>query len=150
MTTSAINNSAMITPKPLQLVSLDNNADEDNFKFNEESLNFVLSQIPPGCRIAIISVVGGFRTGKSFLLNWFMQYLSHYGSEMCSKTLDDDGNEFEAPKWYECVPFISKEEGFQWSGGEDRITAGIWLWSKPFFLTSANGNMAVLMLDTQG
>lgn len=151
----SINIDAMFSPKPLQLVSIscNNEAEEgENFIFHEESLQFVLSQVPLGCKISIVTVVGGFRTGKSFLINWFMQYLLHNGNKISTTTLgEDEDNEFDTPKWYECIQSISKEEGFHWNGGEDRVTTGMSLWSKPFFVTNeSNENMAVILIDTQG
>lgn len=34
-----------------------------------------MSKIPPNTPVSILSVVGAFRTGKSFLLDFFLEYL---------------------------------------------------------------------------
>ena len=39
--------------------------DEENaFNFNEENLETILGKIPPKTKVAVVSVVGAFRTGK--------------------------------------------------------------------------------------
>ena len=54
----------------------------------------------------IISIVGSFRTGKSFILNAFLQYLK-YGK-----------------------PYPG-ENGFHWAYGSNSHTKGIWMWNTP-------------------
>ncbi len=40
---------------------------------------------------------------------------------------------------------------FEWKGGENRMTTGIWIWSKPFVRQAVDGTrVAVLLIDTQG
>ena len=47
----------------IQIVST--GEDEENaFNFNEENLESILSKIPSNTKVAVLSVVGAFRTGK--------------------------------------------------------------------------------------
>lgn len=40
---------------------------------------------------------------------------------------------------------------FEWRGGSERMTTGIWMWSEPFVLRTEGGkDVAVLLVDTQG
>lgn len=59
--------------EPIQIISFD---ETKKLKLNTEKLERILNQehikkLP----IVIISVVGAYRTGKSFLLSWLIRYL---------------------------------------------------------------------------
>ena len=124
----------------LQIVSVGTEEDAFAFTFLEDNLNSILSQIPPGWKVAVISVVGAFRTGKSFLLSWFLRYL-HYISENKDAPSSD--------KWYYTFQTLGND-GFDWRGGAERNTTGIWMWKKPHFIQLAGEKVAVLLVDTQG
>ena len=60
--------------EPIQIISFD---ETKKLKLNKEKLERDLNQdhikkLP----IVIISVVGAYRTGKSFLLSWLIRYLN--------------------------------------------------------------------------
>ena len=42
--------------------------------------------------------------------------------------------------------------GFEWRGGANRHTTGIWMWSEPFVRRdpASNEDIATLLMDTQG
>ena len=61
--------------KPVQVIAIDEQ--ENTFSLNEEKLNLILSKVPPKMKLSVVSVVGAFRTGKSFLLDFFLKYLRY-------------------------------------------------------------------------
>jgi atlastin len=73
-----------------------------------------------------VSVAGAFRTGKSFILNFFLRYLKWRIS----------ASDNEAEDW---LNIDSKLEGFSWRGGDDRDTDGILIWPEPFILENKSG-----------
>jgi len=136
----------MTEPQPLQIVST--GEDEENaFNFNEENLESILSKIPPNTKVAVLSVVGAFRTGKSFLLTFFLRYL-RYGN------VDDLSLNWmtEHPDSAGDSDNLSNTEGFKWRGGQERQTTGIWMWSEPFIrkVSHCPESIAIVLMDTQG
>ncbi len=49
--------------------------EEKSFQLNQGNLKHVMSQVELGMPVAIVSVVGAFRSGKSFLLSCFLESL---------------------------------------------------------------------------
>ena len=147
-----------IPPSARQIVSIGTESDSYAFTFHEEELNAILRRIPAGWKVCVVSVVGAFRTGKSFLLSWFLRYLEAHcvqrsggkggiSSSSSSQHVDD------GKKWYERVQTLNQHEGsFDWRGGKERNTTGMWMWSDPYFLPrpSVGDQVAVLLVDTQG
>ncbi|XP_077494149.1 atlastin-3-like [Amblyomma americanum] len=83
--------------------------------------------------VAVISLAGGFRKGKSFMLSFFLRFLYNLGS----------------PVWLGSPS--EPLRGFKWRGGCDRHTTGILIWREVFLVkTPEHGELAVLLMDTQG
>ena len=67
--------------------------DGNEFKLNIDNLTLILDKIPAGTKVAVVSVVGAFRTGKSFLLNFFLRYLrSGVQTDLSDDWMKRDGN----------------------------------------------------------
>jgi atlastin len=116
--------------------------------------------------IAIVSIMGAYRTGKSFLLDLFLRFLRYREASVNSAT-PMEANESEIPDWLlyegehidEGTSNKLSRIGFEWRGGMDKVTEGIWLWSKPFVLetevflddgSKSVRKVSVLLLDSQG
>ena len=147
------------TPIAVQIVSVGTEEDAYAFTFHEERMLSVLSKIPPGWKVSVVSVVGAFRTGKSFLLSWFLRYLSYHSisgpAGKKGEAKAGEGGDGDAKKWYEQFQNLGND-GFDWRGGYERNTTGIWMWSEPSFLRRSNPltgedeDVAVVLVDTQG
>jgi atlastin len=121
--TEAVPNKVQQTP--LEIVS-------GNFELNMENLTKVLKRREiAGSPVAIISVSGVTRTGKSFLLTILMLYLKYY------KQSNKFGSVVE--------PIHSI---FPWKSGNKPHTAGIWMWPQPFYVEGIE--IPILLMDTQG
>ncbi|CAB3409766.1 unnamed protein product [Caenorhabditis bovis] len=84
-------------------------------------------------------VAGAFRKGKSFLLNFFLEYLYNL-----HKSQQTDAN-------LEWLTDDCQIHGFHWRAGVKRDTVGIWLWGEPIMIESISGEtFAVILMDTQG
>lgn len=66
---------ALIIPA-VQIITV--NESGDGFTLHAEKVRHVLKQVPADCKVAVVSVVGAFRTGKSFLLDMMLRYLRYY------------------------------------------------------------------------
>ena len=149
------------SPSAVQIVSVGTEEDKYAFTFHEDRLNSVLAKVPPGWKVSVISVVGAFRTGKSFLLTWFLRYLRYHGTCDPALAMDADadagkGEASDSEKWYNQFEAMGQAEGFNWRGGAERNTTGIWMWSDPHFIrrtspaTGEREDVAVILVDTQG
>jgi atlastin len=133
----------MTGPRAYQIVSIGTEDDKYAFQFDKDKLQSVLEKVPSQATVAVVSVVGAFRTGKSFLLSWFLRYLEHL------KSVATSSNSAVALKdelWYNKFQSIGND-GFDWKAGAERNTTGIWIWSEPYMITD---DKAVLLIDTQG
>ncbi|KAF4514004.1 UNVERIFIED_CONTAM: hypothetical protein B566_EDAN018680, partial [Ephemera danica] len=101
------------------------------FRLDEEALRSVVCQESVRHRkLVVLSVVGEFRRGKSFLLNFMVRYLR---AKCSADWLESDGQE--------------NLEGFTWRRDPDRVTTGILIWPEAFLVKK---DFAVVLLDTQG
>jgi len=120
--------------QPVQIVEI---SDEDHsFKLNEEALIKILSnEKVKDLPVCVVSVAGAFRRGKSFLLDFFLRYLSRDEDNWMGDDSDDN------------TPL----EGFHWRGGSERDTTGILIWSEVFTAHTRKGKqVAIVLMDTQG
>eukprot|EP00898_Chlorokybus_atmophyticus_P006367 jgi/Chlat1/6731/Chrsp50S06434 len=131
---------------PLQVISISD--DKKEIQLDEGNLQVILDNlkdpdIPE--KLALISIVGAYRTGKSFLLNIFLSYLRQVNPETKQLPEDDD-------VLFGADANLAKDDtGFKWRGGRHPETLGIWMHSKPFVLKLPSGeDVAVLLMDTQG
>jgi len=144
------------SPRPLQIIRLGTAEENYSFHLEQANLDSIMAQVPLQMKVAVVSVVGAFRTGKSFLLTFLLRYLRH-GSELDESedwmTAAGDlreGNINEKVLAGEAGR-SNVESSFQWRAGKERTTTGIWMWSEPFVRKVANGEeVAVLLMDTQG
>ncbi|XP_067421829.1 RING finger protein 112-like isoform X1 [Emydura macquarii macquarii] len=118
--------------RPVQLVRLDK---EGGLILDEEVLSRCLEQGGVGdAPVCLVSIIGEQRRGKSFLLNYLLRRL---------RNLDvQDGS------------WMGREdeslEGFAWRVGTHSVTKGLWAWSQPFWVPAEGGQVAMLLVDTEG
>lgn len=112
-------------PQALPLVTFDQAS--NNFSVDTDTLN-VLAHIP--APLAVVSIAGLFRTGKSFLMN---RVILH------------------APSTGRRVRKTAPLTGFGVGNTVQACTKGIWMWSDPLVVKDASGtNVNVVVLDTEG
>ncbi|KAH7701145.1 atlastin, partial [Aphelenchoides avenae] len=94
---------------------------------------------------AIVSIAGIFRSGKSFLLNFFLRYLAHMEAVAAGRASPEDD-------WFEPTDGDDGiHDHFHWAAGRKGITKGIHMWPKPFVLRKRSGEkIAVVLMDSQG
>lgn len=152
----------------LQLVTL--NMEEKKVEVNEEALAVIEENLAKlgAKRIAIVSVMGAYRGGKSFFLDLCLRKLRY--ERNASGTASDGGAQpsqerganhpCEMPAWLTAAgkvieggvdhPVDEAAEGFRFKGGMDHCTEGIWVWSEPFMRKIDGEDVALLLMDTQG
>jgi len=168
------------TGKPLQLVKLiydETDRRKGTVEVNEAHLETLKEKLKAtgADKIAILSVMGAFRTGKSFILNFMLRFLRYEqkcraegkdpneGWSHPDRTCDDSGKKllenYPIPAWMKdagnSIEGVgneggNSEGGFKFKAGEDRCTEGIWVWPEPFVRTIDGEEVALLLMDTQG
>lgn len=149
--------------RPLQLIQL--NMDERKVEVNEDALGRLEKRLRElgATSVAVVSVMGAFRTGKSFLLDLFLRFLRweadhpEEAKEANKVEAPPRGGEddFPLPTWITSAGAALEgatddSEGFRFKGGMDACTEGIWIWSEPFMRELEGREVAVLLMDTQG
>ncbi len=147
----------------------DLHGESNSFNLIEDNLEEIVSKVPKDIKVSVIAVVGAFRTGKSFLLNFFLRYLRHGNVNDFSEDwmIKDglalsEGNMNEGNKKSSAAEIVtdsgdnnqgsSISSSFAWRGGQERQTTGIWAWSEPFIrkCQASGSDMAIILIDTQG
>ncbi|XP_070497483.1 atlastin-like isoform X1 [Chironomus tepperi] len=97
-------------------------------------------------KIVAFSIIGAYRKGKSFFLDYCLRYLyAHYPS------INNPKNSLSNP-----TDWLGDENeplsGFSWRSGTDRDTTGIVMWNDVFLHTieRTGEKVAIVVMDTQG
>uniref|UniRef100_T1JZM6 GB1/RHD3-type G domain-containing protein n=1 Tax=Tetranychus urticae TaxID=32264 RepID=T1JZM6_TETUR len=119
-------------PEPIRIVGY--NPDLKKYQFDAKAFaKIATSDEIKDLPIAVVSIIGDNRKGKSFLLNYFLRYLQRYDQE---DWLGDPNEPLQ---------------GFPWKQGTEKVTVGMVLWPEPLVITKKDGTkIAVLLMDTQG
>jgi atlastin len=125
-------------PHAVQIVAIEGAEGSHRFHFRKDLLDSILGGIPSDYSVSVVSVVGAFRTGKSFLLSWFVRFL--FGNK-------SGNNKTSETPWYEHFSSVGND-GFEWKAGSERNTTGIWMWSDAYL--DHDRRVATLLVDTQG
>ena len=160
MTLDAVNGRAYVSGKPLQVIRID--MDKNEVVVNDEAMDILQKNIEDTgvTRLSIVSMMGAFRTGKSFMLDVFLRYL-RFGDAVGPDHQPHLPNvprdqEYPVPEWLlkegENLKDGDGKSGFHWRGGMEKCTEGIWIWSRPFVrkLPGSEEKVAVIIMDTQG
>ncbi|CAE8636465.1 unnamed protein product, partial [Polarella glacialis] len=148
---------------PLQLVTL--NMEERKVEVNEDALGRLEKRLKElgAQRVAIVSVMGAFRTGKSFILDLMLRFLRYEADHPEEAEAAQNAEvparggdaEFPLPAWMASAGVTLEgatddSDGFRFKGGMDACTEGVWIWSEPFIRKLNGVPVAVLLMDTQG
>lgn len=114
-------------------------------------------------KVAVVSVMGAYRTGKSFILDLMLRYLRHGASCLAAGESPNTGpappergtnEEYPLPDWLTAsgdhLEGVDDHDGFRFKGGMDACTEGIWVWSEPFLKKIDGEPVGLLLFDTQG
>jgi len=120
---------------------------------HEKKLKSILDKVPEGMKVGIVSVVGAFRMGKSFLLDLMLHYLHYMADDSNAEWYAADESSNKERSYLEGSSSLRSSSGFSWRSGAERQTTGIWMWSEIFIRKnpkSSNEKVAILLMDTQG
>lgn len=129
----------------LQIVEVD--AKANKVSLNSEHLATISANLrESGCEsVSIISIMGAYRTGKSFLLDIFLRYLT---SQNIESSTWERNSKAPSSSWLtgQLSDGSDNTGGFHWRPGMEKCTEGIWMWSQPF----VRNKVGILLMDTQG
>lgn len=137
------------TPRVLPIVEIINST----FHLNSTNLKDITNKVPPNVEVGVIAIAGEYRQGKSFLLNFFLQYLQYRSkNETVPKVIEEaDLPKVINEKSHPWLRDVKKNSGFQFKSGTTRDTTGINIWSEPYLIKSKSGKqLALLLMDSQG
>ncbi|KAL7020218.1 hypothetical protein ACKWTF_011421 [Chironomus riparius] len=101
-------------------------------------------------KVAIISLIGAFRSGKSFFLDYCLRFLYAHFPSINNPNKEQSDSFQKNPNWMgdEDEPL----RGFSWSSATNRDTTGIVMWSDVFLHTmdKTGDKIAIIVMDTQG
>lgn len=157
--------------------------DGSSFTLDEENLHRVIAEVKkieePNMKLMVLSVVGDFRTGKSFILSAFLRYLRYCESHHIEhpeglEWLEEGGVLSEgnmsaveaavtsaspSTTATDTTATTASAPGFLWRRGQDPMTTGLQMYARPFVRTLTRTNskgkkrsekIAILLMDTQG
>ncbi|CAO1424005.1 unnamed protein product [Diamesa tonsa] len=96
-------------------------------------------------KIVVVSIIGAFRKGKSFLMDYCLRFM--YANYKSINFMDNPLNNPDEWMGDRDEPLT----GFSWRKGSQRETTGIQLWSDVFLHEDEFGvKVAIVIVDTQG
>lgn len=168
---SSVPQSAPAPPaRPLQIVKID--LETNSVVVGEDEIRELEAALKRSGveKVAVVAVMGAFRTGKSFLLDLMLRYMREKSVTKKAPEPQQE-EECEVPDWVvqNNVPawavncgdsLVEGREGrgaaeneiggFQWRPGMEKCTEGVWVWSEAFVCKAGDEDVAVLLMDTQG
>ncbi|XP_070497858.1 atlastin-like [Chironomus tepperi] len=129
---------------PVQLLQLSTGNDSTITLNADVVKNLFLNPKLKDRQVVVFSIVGAFRKGKSFLLNYLLRYLyAHYPSLTNTELINEGDDWMGEPE----EPLT----GFEWKSGVARVTKGLILWGDVFLHDGPrNEKYAIYIMDTQG
>lgn len=121
----------VVLGKPLQIISVTEKDEKWSVQVNQDNLNEFISNLKKtrAKRISVVSVLGQYRTGKSFLLDLMLRRLQYTGDEWLQGSVEGESAHY-----------------FTYRKQRERVTTGIWVYSQPY----VRKGVAIVLMDTQG
>jgi len=167
---SEIPSEPTLPARPLQIVKID--LETNSVVVGEEEIRQLEAALKRSGaeKVAVVGVMGAFRTGKSFLLDLMLRYMREKSIKK-EASKPEQGEDCEVPAWIlengvpdwavNCGDSLvegregraagdTELNGFLWRPGMDKCTEGVWVWSEAFVCRAGDEDVAVLLMDTQG